>query len=289
MARSLDRLVVLESLLRTRSPTATARELEVTQSAVSKSLATLRDELGDALLLRRGDRMVPTPRAEALATPLAAALSNLRSVLADPDAAPRPASVVVAMRDQFVVSLGPPLLRLLSEASPETQLQIEGYDRERVAEALARGAADVAIAVDPPDRPGLVQKALYRETFVSLSPSRRPPTLRVFLAARHVVVSAHQGFARVDAALAELGHRRRVVARVPYFTAAVHLAEKEGLFLTVPARVASALTRRRLHAHPLPFAVPGFSAHMIWDARFEREPKSRWLRDLVCRAASSGT
>jgi DNA-binding transcriptional LysR family regulator len=140
---SLNHLLVLEALLRTRSPTAAARELTVTQSAVSKTLAALRQELGDPLLLRRGDGMVLTPRAERLAGPLAASLRSLRSLVTDSPSDTGPATIVIAMRDQFVVSLGAALLRAVTSGSPQTEIRFVSYDRERIGDELARGAVDV--------------------------------------------------------------------------------------------------------------------------------------------------
>src|SRR5580698_8542054 len=159
---SLDRLEVLESLLRTKSPTASARELGVTQSAVSKTLAVLRGELADPLLLRRGDTMVLTPRAERLLAPLSSSLNALRSVVTDTAEPSGPATATLALRDQFVVSLGPAILRIVARESPRTVVRFLAYERERVMDDLARGAIDVAVAVDPPEAPGLRQSVLYR-------------------------------------------------------------------------------------------------------------------------------
>ena len=168
---SLDRLEVLESLLRTKSPTASARELGVTQSAVSKTLAVLRGELADPLLLRRGDTMLLTPRAERLLAPLSSSLNALRSVVTDTAEPSGAATATLALRDQFVVSLGPAILRIVAKESPRTVVRFLAYERERVADDLARGAIDVAVAVDPPEAPGLRQSVLYRETFVCVAPS----------------------------------------------------------------------------------------------------------------------
>jgi DNA-binding transcriptional LysR family regulator len=281
MPTPLKHLIVLDALLRTRSPTAAAVELGVTQSAVSKILAALRVELGDQLLLRRGDRMIPTPLAERLAAPLAGSLRDLQAVLRDARSETLPSVVTVAMRDQFSVTLGPALLRAIAELSQQTQLRITSYDRERVSDDLAAGAIDVAIAVDPPDRPGLLQTTLYKETFVCLCPDRQQPTLRAYLAAQHVATTAHAGYVGIDAALAKQGHRRNVVAYVPYFAVAVHLADQERLYVTLPSRVAAALPTRRLIAHPVPIEVPGFTARMLWDARVDRDSKNRWIRKLL--------
>ncbi len=281
MGPSLNHLVVLEALLRTRSPTAAARELNVTQSAVSKTLAALRRQLGDPLLLRRGDAMIPTPRAEQLAGPLAASLRSLRGLVTDSPADPGPAVAVIAMRDQFVVSLGAALLRAVASRSPQTQVRFVSYDRDRIGDELARGAVDVAIAVDPPDRPGLRQTVLYHEQFVCVALPRKRLTLRSYLAEDHVVATAHAGYAGIDATLGKMGYRRHIVAYTTYFAAALHLADELGILATLPSRVASSLPLRRLKAYPLPVALPGFTCRMVWDARVDTDARNRWLRDSI--------
>ena len=281
---ALDRLEVLESLLRTKSPTASARELGVTQSAVSKTLAVLRDELSDPLLLRRGDTMVLTPRAERLLTPLSSSLNALRSVLTDTAEPSGPASVTLALRDQFVVSLGAAVLRIVARESPRTDVRFLAYERERVADDLARGAIDVAVAVDPPEASGLRQALLYRETFVCIAPQKKPLTLRAYLDAGHVTTSAHAGYSGVDHVLAERGHMRRIVATTSFFATAAQLADEVGLVATLPSRVVRAVCLQRSYVHELPFAVPAFSSRMVWDARADRDPTNGWVRDVLKRA-----
>ena len=57
----LNLLVVFEVLMAELSVTRAAERLGRTQSAVSHSLARLRAELGDPLLIKGGARMQPTP------------------------------------------------------------------------------------------------------------------------------------------------------------------------------------------------------------------------------------
>jgi DNA-binding transcriptional LysR family regulator len=283
---SLDRLEVLESLLRTKSPTASARELGVTQSAVSKTLAVLRGELSDPLLLRRGDTMVLTPRAERLLAPLSSSLNALRSVLADTAEPSGPATVTLALRDQFVVSLGPAILRIVAKESPRTLVRFLAYERERVADDLGRGTIDAAVGVDPPEAPGLRQSVLYRETFVCVAPQRKPLTMRGYLDAGHVTTAAHTGYSGVDQVLSERGHVRRIVASTSFFATAAQLADELGLVATLPSRVARAVRLERSHVHPVPFAVPAFTSRLIWDARAEVDAGNRWIRDVLRRAAN---
>src|SRR6185312_2145093 len=61
----LNLLVVFDVLMAERSVTRAAERLGRTQSAVSHSLARLRTQLGDPLLLKGARRMEPTPFATA--------------------------------------------------------------------------------------------------------------------------------------------------------------------------------------------------------------------------------
>ncbi|MGW5532129.1 LysR family transcriptional regulator, partial [Streptomyces xanthochromogenes] len=59
----LNLLRVLDALLRENSVTRAAERLGTSPAAVSRTLARLRRTVGDPLLVRAGQRMVPTPRA----------------------------------------------------------------------------------------------------------------------------------------------------------------------------------------------------------------------------------
>ena len=70
--RSVDLklLPVLQALLKHQSVTGASRALGLSPSAVSESLARLREVLNDALLIRVGARMQLTSRATELIDPL---------------------------------------------------------------------------------------------------------------------------------------------------------------------------------------------------------------------------
>ncbi len=74
----LNLLPVLDALLRHRSATLAARELDMSQSALSSALARLRKLLGDELFVRTGRGLMPTPRASALADVVAGIVEQVR-------------------------------------------------------------------------------------------------------------------------------------------------------------------------------------------------------------------
>src|SRR5689334_1441358 len=67
----LHDLLVLDLLLRERSLTRAAQILDLTQPALSKSLARLRHRFSDPLFVRAGLKMEPTPKALGLQQPVA--------------------------------------------------------------------------------------------------------------------------------------------------------------------------------------------------------------------------
>src|SRR6516162_2998920 len=77
----LNLLVVFDVLMTERSVTRAAGRLGRTQSAISHSLARLRDQLGDPLLVRGGRRMEPTGFALQFIDQVRPILTGIRRVL----------------------------------------------------------------------------------------------------------------------------------------------------------------------------------------------------------------
>src|SRR5215469_14090309 len=77
----LNLLIVLDALLDELSVTRAAARLGYTQSTVSGMLARLRDLLDDPLFVRTQRGILPTPRAEALASPLKRFLADGRRLI----------------------------------------------------------------------------------------------------------------------------------------------------------------------------------------------------------------
>jgi LysR family transcriptional activator of mexEF-oprN operon len=285
MNQSLDRLKVLGVLLRLKSPSRAAIELGVTQSAISKTLAVLRAEYNDALLIRRGDTMVPTAFGEKIANPLNSALNNLEQVIERKNQPRHPRSFSIAMRDQFVLTLGPRLIRAFCKSKTPGEIEFVAYDRATVFKSLELGDFDLAVAVDPPPTPGLMSRKLYQDQFVCFTPQKRAPSLQEYLKLPQIATTAHMGYSGIDDYLSSQKLTRSIVAKVPYFLAALHLAQKERLTLTLPQRLGQQTKIKGFYMHPLPIEIPGFSAQLIWDVRFQNDETNVWLRQLVIEAS----
>ncbi len=74
---SLTGLLMLEAVLRHKSFTAAAGELDVTQAAVSRQIALLEDELGQPMFLRKHRAIEPTAACLTLGSSLAQSFANI--------------------------------------------------------------------------------------------------------------------------------------------------------------------------------------------------------------------
>src|SRR5271169_1335044 len=77
----LNLLTALDALLAEGSVVGAARRLKLSDSAMSRTLARLRQATGDPLLVRAGRDMVPTPRALELAARVSGLAQDVRAVL----------------------------------------------------------------------------------------------------------------------------------------------------------------------------------------------------------------
>ncbi len=145
---SLEALRVFEAAARWRNFSAAARELGVTQAAVSRRVQGLELDLGVALFLRRGRRLSLTPEGERLGRRVRAALDYLAEGLAE--LAPEAPSVSLAASGSVSHFWLGPALRAFAAANPEVTLRLTTTDDMA---ALADEAHDVAILYGAGEHP----------------------------------------------------------------------------------------------------------------------------------------
>jgi LysR family transcriptional regulator, mexEF-oprN operon transcriptional activator len=230
--------------------------------------------------------MFLTRRAECLVNPLAETLSTLDRLLeAGRGMQVSRACAAIAMRDEFMLALGPALVRRLAAESPQTALKILPYKHQSLSDDLARRTLDLAVAVHPPRTPELRTMLLYREAFVCVTAERGPLTLEQYMSAAHVTTTSHIPNAGVDAALAQNGYKRRIAAQVPHLAAVLRAVEAERLCATLPVRVVRAMRPPRLFVHPPPIPIPPRRVLLVWHREYEQDPDNRWLRDVLTAAS----
>ncbi|MDP5228007.1 MULTISPECIES: LysR family transcriptional regulator [Arthrobacter] len=156
MAPTVPQLRTLLAVVDTGSFTAAAQQLSVSQSAVSRTLRALEEDIG-GLLLDRERANAPTalavevlPHARAAVAALEALSGSLRARSGVPEGRIRLGSVPTVMQ-----GLLPGLLSVWQTRLPKVEVSLFEGDDEEIPEWLETGVVDAAIVVDPhTDPPG---------------------------------------------------------------------------------------------------------------------------------------
>jgi DNA-binding transcriptional LysR family regulator len=295
----LNLLRVLDVLLEERGVTRAAVRLGMTQSAVSHALSRLRTSLGDPLLVRTPQGMIPTARAETLAGPLHAALAGVERALTDGEARFDPKTTkrtfTISTADYAGFVLLPRLAARLEQEAPNIDLVILPSTNEPI-EPLENGALDLCIGLKKHARAGIRLQHLLEDRFVTIVRKDHPAvsrgrrmTLDTYVELSHILISPHgrgrvRGF--VDEALAEHNRTRRVALVLPHFLVAPHVVAETDLVLTVTKRVADRFAEfANLRLLEPPLEIPGFDLHQLWHERLHEDPAHAWLRRTIAEVA----
>jgi DNA-binding transcriptional LysR family regulator len=285
----LNLLLTLDVLLAEGNVARAARRLGLSPSAMSRSLARLRETTGDPLLVRAGRGLVPTPRAHelrALVGPLVESAEAVLRPAAALDLARLERTFTLRTRDGFVENFGSALIARVAAEAPGVRLRfVSKPDKDNA--PLRDGGVDLETGVvGQSTGPELRAQALLRDRFVGVVRAGHPLSRGRVSAARYAqgghIAVARRGGGRsaIDAALETLGLQRRIAAIVDGFAGALALARASDLVASVPEHHTGKL-REGLHTFALPLALPEFTVSLIWHPRLHADPAHRWLRECV--------
>ena len=157
---SLNALVAFEAAARLGSFTLAARELHVTQSAISHQVRALEDELGMRLFDRLARALRPTRAGRRLSKASTEALDVLRRALARLQPGQR-RTLVVSVLPSFAAHWLLPRLHRFQQEHPSIELRLDSTSK--LAD-LHAGEADLAIRYGPGRDRGLVSTRLFGES-----------------------------------------------------------------------------------------------------------------------------
>ncbi|MER5971144.1 LysR family transcriptional regulator [Streptomyces sp. NPDC002055] len=289
----LNLLRTLDALLQENSVTRAAERLGTSPAAVSRTLARLRRAVGDPLLVRAGQGMVPTPRAVELRAEVGALLRGCDNVLR-----PGAGFEAVHLRRTFTVQAGDLLLAglagTLTERIHEEAPHVDVVFLPEALEggpALRQGEIDVELGVLGHLDPEIRTRALVEMSLVGVARSGHP-LFRGRIDARRFAAADHIGISRlgkrlgpIDSALADLGLRRRLPVVVPGHTSAMMLARDTDLVaLTLADWLPDTISALGLRTFPIPLDLAPLELGMAWHPRNAADPGHRWFRDHVAAA-----
>ncbi|WP_319568664.1 LysR family transcriptional regulator [Cohaesibacter marisflavi] len=287
----LNLLRSLQLLLKTCNVTLAAKAQGVSQSAMSYNLARLRTHFGDELLTRQGGKMVMTPFAHGLQSPLEEVFASLEALTVKDkslDLAQCHESFVIALPDIAEADFAPGLLALVRREAPNMTLHFNPLGSIDVYDELDSGSIHFAIGAYLEGRVHHKRKLMFYEQFLCLyNPAFfdeiLPDELEQWLALPHLVMQESKGEPDpLRRALGKTYKRLKVAATTSRLMLVPHLIKQAPVVSTLPSSIAMRFAQQ----HGFKVAVPPFKLKevpiaLVWHASFDKSPAHVWLRNTI--------
>jgi DNA-binding transcriptional LysR family regulator len=292
-AIDLNLLVVFDAIMRERSVTRAGHGLGLSQPAMSHALTRLRHMLKDELFVRSPNGMMPTPRAEQLATPVRMALTGLQQSLEPVQFEPAKATRTfhIAVDNYSAIVLVAAIAARVAKIAPGVTLDFRPSGTLDILELFDRSELDLAIGPSGVQGERFSLKRLLQDQFVVVLRKDHPAAKE-----RQLSTDKLANLPQLEISSAEFGpdfaedstrprKARRPAMRAPFLSAAPILTTSD-LVLVLPLNVARDMVR----SHPLVFrqltrSPKPIEAAMIWPRRLDNQPAHAWLRDVISHVA----
>ncbi|NMN06544.1 MULTISPECIES: LysR family transcriptional regulator [unclassified Novosphingobium] len=292
----LNLLAAFDVLLENRSVSAAARQMNLSQPAMSAALTRLREFFADDLLVAQGKRMYPTAFAEALVPQVRETLRTVEAMLVtasrfDPTTTQRTFRLVAS--DYVVTAVLAPVLQALPRLAPGMRIELV-LPSDAAHADLREGRADLLIAPEQfivSDHPS---ELLCEERHVVMGWAHNPafagqgPDRDAFLAAGHVSVriGASRDHAFADRQLNQIGMARRIEIEAPSFSTIPWMLMDTQRMAVVQERLARRMVAAfPLAMAPLPFPFQPMREMIQYHRTRTSDEGLRWLMARLREAA----
>ncbi len=290
----LNLLPALEALLKRRNVSEAARDVGLSQPAMSRALARLRDVLGDPLLVRTAGGYALSSRAQTLHAQLATALDQVKAVFRDPgfDPARTERTVRIVGLDTHTILMGPVVMARLAKEAPGIDVRFEGYSAN-IVERMSTGQLDLVFAqATTPLPPGARSEFLVKDRLALVLRAGHPLakrkwTIEDYGRVSHVGISIFgDAGSELDAQLAPAGVKRRVALVTPHFMAALATVAGTDMATTVGRSFATRFAGPFgliLKEPPLPRT--DLDLTVVWSEVRSADPVLAWMRKVIGEVA----
>ncbi|WP_206239703.1 LysR family transcriptional regulator [Novosphingobium terrae] len=293
----LNLLRILAVVLNRRNVTGAAEHLGMSQPAVSRSLARLRNLFGDPLLIRANGRMQLTHYAQCIAEPLTSWLEGVSSLVSVAPFVPETLTrrFRIATSDYGALTVVGSALGAVMKQAPHAAIDILPLSRDSY-RALAAGDVDLILTGGEADPTQHHQRQLFEDDLVCVMAPDHPwaasakaasgrMALTDYLECPHIALApAHDGKDAVEGQGGAIGKAKRVVMTLPY----AHLAPAMltgSLVATVPRRLAMEQNCGLWRIVEAPKELGHFTYRALWSERSRGDQALSWLIDLLAQTS----
>lgn len=292
---NLNLLVALNVLLQEKSVTKAADKLFMTQAAMSKNLASLREIFKDELLIREKNYMVLTAYAERLQTKLQPLIEEIRSFIENGQRFEQSTSrrnFKIGMSDYVTSLVLPKLQAHLAKIAPSICLSIVTIDHLSDPSVFEQGEFDLAIGKDFGGNAIVNRHLLFKDKGICIVGNKHPLarqkkiSLQDYLAYNHIAVLRSNDPNRprmIDNFLAEMAVQREVIIELPYMEPILQIvSQSKELIGSLPQKIATHYQKHyQFTTFPLPFDLKPMEYYLLWNHRFDNDLGHTWLREQI--------
>lgn len=308
----LNLLRVFDAIMEERSVLRASQKVFLSQSAVSHSLARLREMLDDELFIRTAAGMQPTARALAIAPPIREALKSLETAVElrkfEPSTSTR--KFTIAASDFTTMVMVSRLLQILNVEAPQIDIVIKPVTRIDLAEQIDLGRIDVAIGTfsAAPQRFKSSLLFEYGDVLVTNSSQKLGTITTEALSRLSIVVVSFGGEQEgaVDGFISERGLARRsemydriaferalsaservprIAVSLPHFLALPALLNSSNLAAIVPRPLADTFASSHpISIYELPYPTTRLEVRSLWHERHEGDRSQDWIHEVLRRS-----
>ncbi|MBE8606310.1 MULTISPECIES: LysR family transcriptional regulator [Vibrio] len=290
---NLNLLRSLHVLLEECHVSRAAQRLHITQSAVSRQLAQLRDLCGDPLLVRDGNKLVPTNRALLLKGKLDDLLGEFDHLLDDKPFEPQDwqGELVLSSSDYVAQYILPVIVSEVSAEAPNINLAYRLWQPNYL-EALNESGIHLASSMFPKKPEQVSSIKLGEDKSVCLMRKSHPLAQQLALSAKDIVNYSHikvtgggDKDSYADIALKKQNLKRRVALQVPFFSSAGTVLMQDDYLMIVPEHIAHNLGRHLETTYfSLPFDTEMHTYWLMWHPKYDNDSAHKWAREKAFQA-----
>lgn len=295
----LNLLVVFDAVFQTGSTSIAARQIGMSQPAVSNALTRFRAVIDDPLFVRHPLGVAPTEKARQLAPIIRQALSMLESAIEQDtnyNYASASTDFLLAMEEWSGILLIPNLVQWLREVAPGIRVNLSEEKGKAAYDAMRKGTLDMSITYDRDTVPrDFHTQPLFEDERVCLvrtnhSVINRNLTLQAYLETPHIALNQQiRGVTGLSAFLDEKGWQRTVAMQVASYLSVPPVLIRTDLIATLPKRIALHLQEYYpLKIFDLPFEIPPLVFSLRWHESKAKDPRHAWMRKSIVNLVGSG-
>lgn len=283
----IRQLRILQALLRELNVSRVAKQVGLTQQAVSDQLRKLRDIFDDRLFLRKSNGLIPTPLAEQLSVKIEELLQGFEQLLEPESFEPSlvEGTYVIAATDYAQQIVLPDLLSKMRAQAPNLKVIIQDLDIDNLNDSMIAGRVNLVVAFPdfvPSSYPCITLFTEYHVCVVAQGSPLAGKNLSLEAIANHpqIIASPSRPNFRgsIDTWFETFGLKRNVVISAPCFSIVpLYLETTDAIaFLPSKALLDSNLATIKLKENPVSFEV--ISA---WHPRSNNDPLHNWVVDFL--------